>query len=131
MTDKLPKEASSNDLACSELGGWRPVGAALHNLGVGACNLCDGGHRDRRCSSPDQQRLVDHLNDRHGKLGDTAWLFSWNVDSTRRSFAIVTGASSLCEERPEYVDFPDSDFVSVHLGNRQEAVRSGHSLRTG
>ena len=131
MTDKLPKEASSNDLACSELGGWRPVGAALHNPGVGACDLCDGGHRDGRWRSPDQQRLVDHRNDSHGKRGDTAWLFSWNVDSTWRGFAVVTQAGSLCEERPEYVDFPDPDFVSVHLGSRQAAVPSGHSLRAG
>src|SRR5437660_11928935 len=111
MTDRLPKEASNNDLVCNELGGWRPVGAALHNLGVGACDLCDGGHRDRRWSSPDQQRLVDHLNDSHGKRGDTDWLFSWNVDSTWRSCAIVTQVSSLFQERPEYVDLPDSDFV--------------------
>jgi hypothetical protein len=132
MTERRPKEASNNDLACNELGGWRPVGAALQNLGVGACDLCDGGHRDRRRSSRDEQRLVDHLDDSHGKRGDTDWLFSWNVDSTWRSFAIVTQVSSLLEARPEYVDLPDSDLVSMDLGSRyQAAVPSGHSLRTG
>ena len=129
--DKLSKEASNNDLACNELDGWGLVGAALKDLGVGACDPCNGGHRDRRRSGPEQQRLVDHFDDSHGKRGDTDWLFSWNVDSTWRSFAIVTQVSSLFQERPEYVDLPDSDFVSVHLGNRQAAVPSGHSLRTG
>jgi hypothetical protein len=118
VADKLPKEASNNDLACNELGGWRPVGAALQNLGVGACDLCDGGYRDGRWSSPDQQRLVDHLDDSHGKRGDTDRLFSWNVDSTWRSFAIVTQVSSLFEEGPQYMDLPDSDFVSVDFGSR-------------
>jgi hypothetical protein len=118
VTDKLPKEASNNDLACNELGGWRPVGAALQNFGVGACDLCDGGHRDGRRSSPDQQPLVDHLDDSHGKRGDTDRLFSWNVDSTWRSFAVVTQISSPFEERPEYMDLPDSDFVSVDFGSR-------------
>ena len=125
MTEKLPKEASNNDLACNELGGWRPVGAALQNFGVGACDLCDGGHGDRRWSIPDQQRLVHHLDDSHGKRGDTDRLFSWNVDSTWRSFAIVTQVSSLFEEGPQHVDLPDSDLVSVHLRSSQAAVPSG------
>ena len=124
MTDKLPKEASNDDLACNELGGWRPVGAALHNLGVAARDLCDGGHRDRRWSSPDQQRLVDHLYDSHGKRRDTDRLFSWNVHSTWRSFATVTQVGSLVEKRPEYVDLPDTNFVSVHPASRQAAVPS-------
>ena len=132
MTEKLPKEASNNDLACNELGGWRPVGAALQSFGVGACDLCDGGHGDRRWSIPDQQRLVDHLDDSHGKRGDTDRLFSWNVDPAWRSFAIVAQVSSLFEEKPQYVDLPDSDFVSMDLGSRyRAAVPSGHSLRTG
>ena len=130
MTERRPKEASNNDLACNELGGWRPVGAALQNPGVGACNLCDGGHRDRRWSGADQHPLVDHLDDSLGKRGDTDRLFSWNVDSTWRSFAIVTQVSSLFEEGPQYVDLPDSDFVSVHLRSRQAAVPSGpHCVR--
>jgi len=130
--DRQASERSiDNDLACNELGGWRPVGAALQNLRVGACDLCDGGHRDRRRSSPDQQRLVDHLDDSLGRRGDTDRLFSWNVASAWRSFAIVTQVSSLFAERPEYVDLPDSDFVSVDLGSRQAAVPSGHSLRAG
>jgi hypothetical protein len=129
MAEKRPKEASNNDLACNELGGWRPVGAALQNPGVGACDLCDGGHRDRRRSSPDQQPLVDHLDDSHGKRGDTDWLFSWNVDSTWRSFTSVAQVSSLFEEKLEYVDLPDSDVVSMDPGSRQAAVSSGYSLR--
>ena len=64
----------------SELSGWRPIGAALQNHCVGACDLCGCGRRDRCRSSADQCRLVDYFDNGLSKRGDTDWLFSWNVD---------------------------------------------------